>query len=146
MTRRLRQTRQSTLFSDDNLLEDVRNMPLTDSWTDRTKNDRWGPRVGEVSGVIHFSRECRLGRVSRVSDRGCTLPEKDPRRRTVVDVRYRDGDRLPRSRVSFFSLSLSFVLSFSWRDYCGITTGSRIFARVRERSRPGPRNRRTAPP
>lgn len=99
----VRGTRWSTLFSDDDLPEDVRDALLTDSWTGRTA----------IGGDYAWARSTSRGTVSsrdqEFQNRNRTLLKGDPRRCATVDIRHRDAERLPRSRVSL-------SLSFSWRE------------------------------
>lgn len=75
--------------------EDVRDTPLTDSWTDR---DKWGSKKrGRNLYATHFSSwECRFGII--VPKYNLRRKEEDPRKRTIVEI----------CLLSFF-LSLFFV-------------------------------------
>lgn len=92
VNRRLRMNRDGPRCSPP---EDAR---LPDSWTGLS--DRW-----DYAWVRSTSRESVVSRSGTL--RIATLLEMDPRRHR----RHRDADRLPRSRVLFLSLSLSFALS-----------------------------------
>lgn len=82
-------TRRSTLSFNDDLPEDVRDVPLTDSWTDRTA----------IGGDHAWAKSLARPTSRKRSFRSRLHPPGE--RSSIVDARHRDADRLPRLSFSF---------------------------------------------